>query len=502
MSKDRILESWQKSNKIPLLPDYLQRIIRLCNSSEGEEKIDPVLNDFLVSKTEQFAHCLELDAYGLKHKPDHLVDLFRTGQGGILRNLSFLFWFQENVPVKFGDDFDFELWKEEAFASAFFALSLARMLLHKHPVDIFLQTYFKDIGLLALSVTFPKIFEGISRLPRIKRLEPSEQEKVIGCYPGELSAWVLQKWGFPEEFYRCLQGGHPLKIDNLSGKIIYFSRFAAEYILNKEQLINYSDLEFLFKRLFERNVRDFQELLVETVRILPGQAACFGIQKLIDLTIIEMLRDHLNVFDQNLLTYNDLLSEALKAHKRILGQEREIRQLKNQLEKKAVKDDVTGMYNHTYLREFLVQKIREAGRYEYPLTLILFDLDSFHSFNKEFGYPAGNELLRQLAELVRDNLRQSDILARYGADEFAIVLPYTGLPNSRLVAEKIVKLISKSRFKDSFNYKSHQITISLGFASILPDTSLIQDENLIRAVCKALKQSQRNGGNTITQAEA
>ena len=148
------------------------------------------------------------------------------------------------------------------------------------------------------------------------------------------------------------------------------------------------------------------------------------------------------------------------------------------------------------------QKIREAVRYEYPLTLILFDLDHFYRFNKSQGYAAGNEILRQMAKLIRENLRQSDVLARFGNDEFAVVLPYTGLPHSKIVAEKINGLISSKEFSDRINRKSHKITISMGYASILPDKTFLDKDKLVPLALMALNKAKEDGGNNINLAQA
>ena len=338
-------------------------------------------------------------------------------------------------------------------------------------------------------------------MPLPQRFDVQECQKVSGTNLGVLSAWILKHWGFPEEFIQPLRQNQVLDDHNKIAKIIYFTRFVAQFTLNHERNIKYKDLEKLFKDLFNRGTHELQELLVEVIRILPKQAAFFGFKKLADITIIEILKEHIDLFDKDLLTYNDLFNETVKAHKRILSQAKEIQLLNQQLERNFIKDAITGLYNHTYFREFLIQKVREAIRYEYPLTLIIFDLDKFNNFNKEFGYDVGNEILYQVAEIVRINIRQSDILARIGSDEFAIVMPYTGLPHSRLVAEKILKLIENSSFSDPRNIKIHKMTVSLGFASILPDGSLTQDDTLISAVTKAMNQSKKSGGNEITQAE-
>ncbi|MBN2366055.1 MAG: GGDEF domain-containing protein [Calditrichaeota bacterium] len=501
MNKEHILDSWQKSEKIPRLPEYLQEIIRICFHNTVQEKSKALL-DFLELHLEAHRPILETNVFSTKKPITTPEDFFLDRNIDILRNLALMEWFAEGKFFDILDQIEDDVYKQESFISAYTAFCLSKLLLLQNPQNAFLLSCFKDIGLVILARTFPSLFNGVNRLSGTDRFEPVEQAKIIGVYPGELSAWILQKWGFPEEFLLPLKSGKLMGDQNTMSGVIYFSRYISDFILNGEIHVKYKTLENLFYKLFNRNARDLQDLLVELIRILPQQASFFGYQQLEDLTIIEILKDHLDIFDKDLLSYNDLREEVMKAHRRLRKQAKEIYILRDQLEKNYIKDSITGLYNHIYLREFLLQKIREASRYEYPITLLVFDIDNFKAFNRDFGYAAGNELLKQVARLVTQNIRQSDILARYGGDEFAIVFPYTGLPHSRAVAEKIANLISTATFEDSFNYKAHQLTISIGFASILPEQSLDIDEKLISLVIKALRQSQKTGGNSITQATA
>ncbi len=335
-----------------------------------------------------------------------------------------------------------------------------------------------------------------------QRLKPAEQEKILGAYPGDLSAWILERWGFPESFTVPLKKFSSEQSEMVLEKIIFFSRYIAEFFLNGERHLHYSDVENLYQLLFNHTSREFQELVVETIRFLPKQAVYAGYPELADLTIMELLQDHLNFFDQKLLTHHDLITEAFKAQRKIASQAKEIQQLKTQIDRQYVRDVTTGLYNHSYFREFLDQKISEACRYEYPLTLILFDLDNFHAFNQENGYHLGNELLKQISDVVRKNIRQSDLFARFGGDEFALILPYTGLPQSRTVAEKIRNLINNFQFQASDQMSGPKITVSMAYISILPDKSFLQDNKLVNLVLKALKRCQKSGGNSVLEASA
>ena len=502
MNEERILETWGNNPELLLPPDYFRQILSLIYHPETDGQLTDRLIPFISARFDQFRPILDSAASLYPVQCSAPEDLLKTANLGVLRNLSILFWFQEGKFLQSNDPLNLDYWKQEAYVSASISQSLAKMLAVDNTGDVFALVFLKDIYLLPLARTFPKLFEALAKLEIHQRLKPAELEKILGAYPGDLSAWILQRWGFPESFVLPLRKNTSDTSEMILEKIIFFSRYIAEFLLNPNRHFHYSDIENLFQLLFNKDARQFQELLVEVIRFLPKQAVYAGFPELADLTILEILKDHLDFFDKKLLSYHDLMNEAFKAQRKMVNQTKEIQQLKMQIERHYFRDIITGLYNHTYFQEFLEQKIGEACRYEYPITLILFDLDNFRIFNKEYGYNLGNELLKQLSELIKKNIRQSDVFARFGGDEFAVVLPYTGLPQSKLVAEKIKNLISEFEFKDSQQNEVYKITVSMAYASILPDKSYLHDGKLVNMVSKALKRSQRSGGNVLFEASA
>jgi len=89
----------------------------------------------------------------------------------------------------------------------------------------------------------------------------------------------------------------------------------------------------------------------------------------------------------------------------------------------AISDGLTGLYNQTYLKQFLALELKRSSRQRYPTSLLMLDLDNFKQLNDRFGHPTGDAVLRQIAGLIRTSIREVDLAARYGGEEFAVVLP-------------------------------------------------------------------------------
>jgi len=163
-------------------------------------------------------------------------------------------------------------------------------------------------------------------------------------------------------------------------------------------------------------------------------------------------------------------------------------QLYAKVEEQARVDQVTGLLNRRSLDEMITSEIGRHSRYGGIFSLIILDLDSFKLFNDSYGHPAGDKLLKQVGNTLKKTIRTADQAFRYGGDEFAILLPQTGIEAAQQVAERVRTQISKK-----VNARDIQLTASLGL-STWPVDSISADE-IIMTADAALYYAKHNGGN-------
>ena len=167
-----------------------------------------------------------------------------------------------------------------------------------------------------------------------------------------------------------------------------------------------------------------------------------------------------------------------------------------QLNKLAVLDGLTGIFNRRYFEHRILEEIERAGRYETALALVMLDIDGFKKLNDEFGHLLGDEVLRQLANLLTQQLRKADVVCRYGGEEFAILLPEITGENAAAVADKLRRVIEAFPFPGV----PRPVTISAGVARF-PDNGATRDE-LVKAADEALYNAKQSGRNRISKAAA
>jgi len=165
-------------------------------------------------------------------------------------------------------------------------------------------------------------------------------------------------------------------------------------------------------------------------------------------------------------------------------------QYKKRLELMAVTDGLTGLYNHRFIFERLEEEIAKVSRYGRPLSVIMLDIDNFKRVNDTFGHRVGDEVIQSVAHAIIANTRKSDVVGRYGGEEFLILLPETDLSAAKVVAEKIRSTVAQLRFET----KELAITISAGVAQAQKDESY---EALVNKADTNLYQAKRSGKNRV-----
>ena len=177
-----------------------------------------------------------------------------------------------------------------------------------------------------------------------------------------------------------------------------------------------------------------------------------------------------------------LFVAAIKFKKKIFDQD---------LENMALTDGLTGLYNRRYFDMFYENIFNQSSRYGIPLTLIMCDIDHFKKINDTYGHDKGDEVLKEIANILKSNTRKTDIAARFGGEEFMVCLPSTEITSALDVARKIKQMVLKIKMKDI-----KKVTVSMGVTFYRKEFENNPKE-LLKRLDDLLYEAKKRGRNRI-----
>jgi diguanylate cyclase (GGDEF)-like protein len=175
---------------------------------------------------------------------------------------------------------------------------------------------------------------------------------------------------------------------------------------------------------------------------------------------------------------------------------KELETTNTRLKETSFKDEVTGLYNRRFFSVRLEEEMQRHRRFNHPVSVVLMDLDGFKAVNDELGHAMGDDTLREIAQTLMKHSRGINVVARYGGDEFVVLLVETSRAGARLYADRIRQVVSTYPFSHG-----KRITASFGIAS-LPDDDATTSEELVRAADEALYTAKRAGKNQVATSDS
>jgi diguanylate cyclase (GGDEF)-like protein len=180
--------------------------------------------------------------------------------------------------------------------------------------------------------------------------------------------------------------------------------------------------------------------------------------------------------------------------------EKKLQELLHKFRKESVTDGLTGLYNQSHFFLLLNLQMERSKRYGTPFSLIIFDVDNFKNYNDTNGHIAGSSALKRVGDLMKEAFRTGDMLAKYGGDEFVVILPNSDKIGAFLGAERIREMVESEHFEGGEHQPKGKVTLSLGI-SAYPEHGADTREILDRAD-KALYSAKEGGRNkTVIYSE-
>lgn len=197
-----------------------------------------------------------------------------------------------------------------------------------------------------------------------------------------------------------------------------------------------------------------------------------------------------NEIELNARIYSCMRTKALQDELR--EKNRQLERVLTKVEILAITDPLTELYNRRYFELMLEKEFNRTKRYQSPTSCLMIDIDFFKSINDEYGHRVGDIVIKEVASVIKNCIRDSDTLARWGGEEYIVLLPETTKENAYTIATRINKAIATHKFSNIHK----QLTVSIGGTSI-PDPEIDTAEKIIYKADIALYEAKGKGRNTV-----
>lgn len=425
------------------------------------------------------------------------------------RSLTLSFSLLRSFPRDGAGEFDYPGFWTRSLNTAVAARELAVVAGLQTVEEAFLAGLLQDIGVMLIARCAPKRYDFIVSEAEDKLAPSIELErKYLGTDHVEVNKLLFDEWGLPASLCIPILYHHePAKAASsndqtdqtaLAVRIQHFAGLVGQwlYVSSGEDML-LENLKKLASEYFGLTPKQLEAIMYKVDSVVEQMLEFF------DLTTPRP-NSYANLLEKANLTLGEIVSEqehllreleAARAEAQKLSEQ--LRLANNKLLDEARSDALTGLPNRRQFEEFLQKEIERTARYNHPIALLFIDIDDFKSLNDRYGHLEGDSVLKQLAEILRQNVRRSDMMARWGGEEFIAALVETDGAGAQKVAERIRRSIENARIHLDNGVMSLNLTASVGVAVCESPGKLITVNTLIRKADQAMYEAKHLGKNRV-----
>lgn len=365
--------------------------------------------------------------------------------------------------------------------------------------DIFVIALLQDIGIPVMHGRDPDEYQRVFRIRKDEGIPLCDAERrVFGFSHQELGAALLKNWQIPEEIYAPIRYHHSAETvpdqHRRQNDILCVADCLASFHCGTQDADKIRRARHILYETFGLLGKEV-EALIEAVGARAFEVlATFEIpedaMRPLELILQEANQQLASLHDSYELQAIELQLAREKAEKRA----RELHDTNVMHRELAFRDSLTGVYNRRFFQEALDKELIRAQRYQRQFSLVIFDVDNFKSVNDTHGHTVGDLLLINIGKTVQDLLRATDIFARYGGDEFVIIMPETDFSSAIAVAENLRSRVQG--LNTSVGEIQIRTTISVGLTSYGASLGSRTREQIIDIADKALYIAKHSGKNS------
>ena len=359
--------------------------------------------------------------------------------------------------------------------------------------ELFITALLQDIGMLALDRLCPELYADSALNQYQHTLVVEHERQQLGCSHATVGGCLLAQWRLPDRIHRAITYSEDPLQETLDREQMKFVRYVAgagalaNLLLNGNQDDTLKDTQDKLDRWLGIPCEALSDLLEQMQPVLTEVDNLFDMnigKEVRPEDLIEMARE------SQLFTNLHLCHEVEKLKEGTIILETQYKELENS----AQRDGLTQLYNRSFLDEYLHNMFDQSLREGSTLTLGFLDLDHFKQVNDTYGHSVGDQVIKAAAEILLAQVRRSDVVGRYGGEEFVIVLPETPSVSAKDVFQRILNAFRHTRHDISAGQQIG-VTASLGFATHSPEHPFPNIGALVKAADDALYQVKQQGRN-------